>query len=603
MFQVLLVIAEQLAEPVPGAKAITFPRLASGLVAVAADGWSDNDSERIRGEAERILLLNENNGWITAFRRKADRAAVSVLAAVSSHEPLVQSAIDSTLKSFSPGFVNRRDQRASTWWRDYPNARGEARHGLMQFSQDFRSGGTSRGLAERFLVRALRADLTDAYTGVLSYLQRLGRPLVVLDNVQSGPGPGFVEAVLRDRADGITDKVVFVGGLRGQGPPLLRNVVRRSLPEVEHRSSWTPDPAVPASWALLVSLPPLSPEDTWQLVVEAGAEIRVPHHLPYAIHRLTGGNPLGVAMLAESAAQHVPGGASLRELLIADIPLHHDRAGRPAYLELLDRLVPAEHLDELTVLAAAHDHDSAYALADALLPDYFGPAGVRALKARLIQDGVPEVAGSFVGDAFLQTLLLLLLHHRETNHQQWRKAHETLVQYYAPTDEENGGGGDPARTHHRLYHELALGNTEPAVAYLRDSFPTLGPHAWLHAMQFITSAPYFPGHDAQGHASTRREDWRAAVALGHTDTQQTVPAGVDAELHLRVRRLLYALWHLTDPLILPDPRVSDRLRFDLEQLSNLRPTDNTLLWQASRDWPEETRIGRALRTTHDEDAN
>ena len=57
--QALLVVAEQLAEPVTGAGRIAFPRLMSGLVAVAAGGWDDADSERIRREVERILLLNE----------------------------------------------------------------------------------------------------------------------------------------------------------------------------------------------------------------------------------------------------------------------------------------------------------------------------------------------------------------------------------------------------------------------------------------------------------------------------------------------------------------------------------------------------------------
>ncbi|MGW0423248.1 hypothetical protein, partial [Streptomyces sp. NPDC003015] len=486
--QALLVVAEQLAEPVPGAKGITFPRLASGLVAVAAGGWSDADSERIRHEAEQILLLNENGAWINVFRRKASRAAASVVAAVSSAGPLVQTAIDATLKAFSDSLVNRRDQRASTWWRDYPNAGDNARRGLMLLSKHFRAGGTFREHAERWLVRALLADLTDAYTGVLPRLQRLGRPIVVLDNVQSGPGPGFINAVLRDRSDGITDKVVFVGGLRGEGPPVLRGAVRRSLPDVAWRSGWTREPAAPSSWALLVSLPPLSRDDTLHVVSATCAET-VPPHLPDAIYRLTGGNPLGVALLAESAAQHMPGATSPRELLVAGLQLHEHRDGRPTYLELLDRLVPAEHLDELTVLAAAHDHDSACALADALLPDGFGPADIRRLEALLIREGVSEAPGSFVGDTFVRTLLLLRLHRREMDHRQWREAHETLVRYYAPTDEEDGGGGDPARAHHRLHHELALGNGEPAVAYLRDSFPTLDTRAWLRSLRFIASAP------------------------------------------------------------------------------------------------------------------
>ncbi|MEV0639590.1 hypothetical protein AB0I77_32585 [Streptomyces sp. NPDC050619] len=598
--QALLVVAEQLAEPVTGAGRITFPRLMSGLVAVAAGGWDDADSERIRREVERILLLNESGSWVAGMAgRMAGRVAANVVAAVSGTGPLVSSAIEATLESFSDSFVSRRHQRAATWWRDYPNAAGHARRGLILLSGHFRAGGTSREHAERYLVRALLADLTDAYAGVLPRMRRLGRPLVLVDNAQSAPGPGLVDAVLRDRSEGIADQVVFVGALRGDSPSALRNAVRRALPEVARRSDWTPDPAAPSSRALLVSLPPLSPDDTLHLVGAVCADVPVPPQLPYATHRLTGGNPLGVVLLADSAAQNLPAAASLGELLTADVRLQEDRDGRPAYLELLDRLVPADRLDELTVLAAAHDHDSARALAEALLPDDFGPADVRALQSRLVREGLPEVPGRFVGDAFVRTLLLLRLHHRDADHRQWREAHETLIRYYAPLAEDD----DPARARYRLHHELALGGAESAVAYLRDTFLTLDPRTWLRSLRFIASAPYFHAHDAEGHDFAGRADRRAAVALGRTDAAQDVPDGVDAVLHLRVRRLLHAVWQLTDPLALPDPKVCDRLRFELEQLSNLRPAGNALLWRASRDWPEDALAGRALRVLEDGDGD
>ncbi|WP_217235315.1 hypothetical protein [Streptomyces sp. AC555_RSS877] len=598
--QALLVVAEQLAEPVTGAGRIAFPRLMSGLVAVAAGGWDDADSERIRREVERILLLNEGGSWVAGFAgRMAGRVTANVVAAVSGTGPLVASAIEATLESFSDSFVNRRQQRASAWWRDYPNAGGDARRGLILLSGHFRAGGTSREHAERYLVRALLADLADAYAGVLPRMQRLGRPLVLIDNAHQAPGPGLADAILRDRAGGIADQVVFVGGLRGTDRPVLRSAVRRTLAEVARRGDWAPDPAAPSSRALLVALPPLSPDDTLHLVGAACAQAAVPPQLPYAIHRLTGGNPLGIVHLADSAAQNLPGAASLGELLTADVRLDDDRDGRPTYLELLDRLVPADRLDELTVLAAAHDHASACALAEALLPDDFGPADVRALETRLVAEGLPEVPGRFVGDFFVRTLLLLRLHHRDPDHGQWRQAHETLIRYYAHAADDD----DPARARYRLHHELALGGAESAVAYLRDTFPALDIRVWLRSLRFIASAPYFHAHDPEGHdfAGAGRDDRRAAVALGRTDAGQVVPEGADAVLHLRIRRLLHAVWQLTDPLALPDAKVCDRLRFELEQLSNLRPAGNALLWRASRDWPEDALAGRALRVPDDDE--
>ncbi|MFF9771770.1 hypothetical protein ACF1GT_35230 [Streptomyces sp. NPDC014636] len=582
--QALLMIAEQLAAPVTGAGRITFPRLMSGLVAVAAGGWGDADSERIRREVERILLLNESGSWISGLAgRWAGKVAAKVVAAATGTGPLVSGAIEATLESVAEGFTSRRHQKASVWYRTYPNAGGNAQRGLILLSQHFRDGGSSREHAERYLVRALLADLTEAYAGVLPRMQRLGRPLVLLDNAQSAPGPGLVAAVLRDRTEGITDRVAFVAARRGEGREELPGAVRRGLAEVARRCDWTPD-AAPSSRALLLALPPLSPDDTLHIIGAVCENAAVPAQLPHATHRLTGGNPLGIVLLAESAAQALPGASSLGELLTAGLRTAEDEPAVPAYEALLDRLVPAEHLDELTVLAAAHDHGSACALAAALLPDTFGPASVRALQTLLAEEGLPAVPGRFVGDPFVRTLLLLRLHLRDADHTSWRTAHETLIAHYP----------DAGDARYRLHHELALGETEAAVGHLRDTFPTAEPRTWLHTLRFIASASYFHAHDAEGRDFTGRGDRRAAVALGRTDAEHAVPEGTDAVLHLRIRRLLHAVWLLADPLVLPDPQVCDRLRFELEQLSNLRPAGNALLWRASRDWPAAALAGRPM---------
>ncbi len=78
---------------------------------------------------------------------------------------------------------------------------------------------------------------------------------------------------------------------------------------------------------------------------------------------------------------------------------------------------------------------------------------------------------------------------------------------------------------------------------------------------------------------------------------------MDAVLHLRVRRLLHAVWQLTDPLVLPDRKLCERLRYELVQLSDDPRASNALLWQASQEWPEDALAGRPLRTPGDEDAD
>ncbi|MFI6490557.1 hypothetical protein [Streptomyces sp. NPDC050564] len=606
--QALTTVAEQLAEPVTGAGRIGFPRLAAGLLAVAAGGWSDRDVPRIRQEAERILLLNETGSWISGFAgRWVSKIVSKLVASLSGTGPVIAPIIEASLEAFAEGIgpAPRRLRRAASRYRDYPNAGGSPKLALILLSRHFRAGGDSRRHAERYLVRALLADLDDAYAGVVQRSHRRGRPVVLIDNVQEPAGLGLLEPVLRDRAEGIADQVVFFAALRGYGHAALRNAGRRALPEVAREAGWEAGTS-PSSRALLVSLPPLTPDDTLHVVDTASDGLApnaggpaVPSQLPHATHRLTGGSPLGITLLAESAKQNLPQGVlSLGELLTSDVAVHEDHDGRPAYQELLDRLVPGGRLDELTVLAAAHDRDSACALAEAQLPDDFGASGVLDLEERLTKEGWATADGQFVGDPFLRSLLLLRLHHGDPDHERWRAVHRTLIDHYR--DEDRVAPPDSAR--YRLHHELALGKADFAVAHLRDTFPRTDTRGWLSSLVFIASAPYYHAHDPDGR-DFDGHDHRASVALGHTDAAQQPPDSVDAVLHLRVRRLLHAVWQLTDPLVLPDSQVTERLRFELEQLSNLRPAGNALLWRASRDWPSDALAGRPFRIPGDDDEN
>ncbi|MFF0140036.1 hypothetical protein ACFYRN_26710 [Streptomyces sp. NPDC005227] len=605
--QALTTAAEQLAEPVKGAGRIAFPRLSSGLLAVAAGGWSNRDVPRVRQEAERILLLNETDSWLSGFAgRWVSKVISKLVASMSGTGPVVEPIIEATLEAFAEGVApaHRRLRKAATWYRDYPNAGGSPKLALILLSRHFRAGGDSRRHAERHLVRALLADLDDAYAGVVQRSHRRGRPVLLIDNVQEPAGLGLLEPVLRDRADGIADRAVFFAALRGHAHPALRNAGRLALPDTARESGWRPGTS-PSSRALLVALPPLTPDDTLHIMDTAsggsgatGGPDGLPAQLPHATHRLTCGSPLGITLLAASARQNLSVGAdSLGALLTADVALHEDHACRPAHQELLARLVPGGRLDELTVLAAAHDRESACSLAESRLPEDFGASGVLDLEERLASEGWATADGQFVGDPFLRALLLLRLHHADPDHERWQAVHRTLVDHYS---DHPGESAPPDSARYRLHHELALGRADFAVAHLRDTFPRTDTRGWLSALVFIASAPYYHAHDPDGR-DFDGHDHRAAVALGRTDAAHRPPEGVDAVLHLRVRRLLHAVWQLTDPLVLPDPRVTERLRFELEQLSNLRPAGNALLWRASRDWPADALAGRALRIPGDED--
>jgi hypothetical protein len=221
-YQALLVIAEQFAQR------IAFPRLASGLLAVAAGA-----------EAERVLrLCGRATGRLAGLI--AERGPVA--------EAIVEAVVEGAAEGLSPSC--RRLRRGAVWYRDYPNARGNPMRGLTLLSGHFRADGNARTHAERYLVRALLADL-DAH--------RAGRrqPVVLIDNVQETAGRRLMESVLRDRAEGITDHVVFYAALRGEGHPALRNAARRTaLPELMggRGGTWAPG-STPSSYAMLVALP------------------------------------------------------------------------------------------------------------------------------------------------------------------------------------------------------------------------------------------------------------------------------------------------------------------------------------------------------------
>lgn len=136
--------------------------------------------------------------------------------------------------------------------------------------------------------------------------------MILLDNVQEAAGRRLLESVLRGRADGRADQVTFFAGLRGQSHPALRYAARHTLPEVTGTSGWAPG-GTPSSHALLVSLPPLSPDETRQVMEAAcGPGQPIPPQFPSSAHRLTGGNPLGTSLMAESARRNLPEGSPAR---------------------------------------------------------------------------------------------------------------------------------------------------------------------------------------------------------------------------------------------------------------------------------------------------
>ncbi|MFE0652254.1 hypothetical protein ACFVZH_27115 [Streptomyces sp. NPDC059534] len=578
-------LAVQLSPKVLGARPVRFPRLSLGLVAVASLAWSREDDERARRDLHRLgpllATVDATRGAATNWVGKvlAKLAATFAEATVPLAGLLAEATVETVLEE-----VFGRLQRASeSWYGSYRNAGGRGKAGLQQLAIDFEQGGRRRREAEDFLVGALTEDLVHAYTG-LRRGSRLGRPLLLLDNAHEPLGRQLVEPILRARAaEGRRDKVVVLATSRVHDHEGLRQATRTRLPETAHRAPCPRGTSV-GSGILAVALTPLSPAQTRTAFDRQDPAGRTPAELARAVHRLTGGRPLGVALLGRAAgeapaavrARLTPGG-----LLDLTVELREDTPPVPVAPALLAELLPVRSPGPYAVLAATHDEESARMLSHARLQgeSLDGDVALR-VRDRLRAEDWPEGPGHFVADPLLRALLLHRLRFEDGDHPRyaaWHAVHETLHRHYGP---------DPGP--YRLHHDLALGRTGEAVAHLRDTFPEQDVLGWLGRLRFIASAPYPRERNRPG------DDPRRAVALGQ-DLVDSLPTGLDAdavELHLSVRRLLHAVWLLTDPLALPDDEVADRLAHELRRLSGRHLTGSGSLWDAATHWPRDIRAWR-----------
>ena len=272
-----------------------------------------------------------------------------------------------------------------------------------------------------------------------------------------------------------------------------------------------------------------------------------------------------------------------RSLLDLTVEVREDAPPVPVAPALLAELLPVRRPGPYAVLAAAHDEESARMLAHARLQgeSLDGDVALR-VRDQLRSEDWQEGPGHFVADPLLRALLLHRLRFEDGDdprYAAWRAVHETLHRHYGP---------EPGP--YRLHHDLALGRTEEAVTHLRVTFPEQDVLGWLGRLRFIGAAPHPRERNRTG------PDPRRALALGQGPPGD-LPPGLDAEtteLHLSVRRLLHAVWLLTDPLALPDDEVADRLAHELRRLSGRHLTGSGSLWDAATHWPRDIRAWREL---------
>lgn len=296
-------LAIQLSPKVLGARPVRFPRLSLGLVAVASLSWSREDDERARRD---LLRLGPLLSTVDATRGAAANWVGKVLAKLAARfaeaaVPLAGLLAEATVETVLEEVFSRLQRSSENWYGTYRNAGGNGKAGLQQLAIDFEQGGRRRREAEDFLVVALTEDLLYPYTG-LRRGGRIGRPLVLLDNAHEPLGRQLVEPILRARAEGRRDRVVILAASRIRDHEGLRQATRIRLPETAHRAPCPRGTSV-GSGILAVELTPLSPAQTRSAFDHHDPAGRTPTELARAVHRLTGGRPLGVALLGRAAGE------------------------------------------------------------------------------------------------------------------------------------------------------------------------------------------------------------------------------------------------------------------------------------------------------------
>ncbi|MER5358008.1 hypothetical protein [Streptomyces sp. NPDC002785] len=592
-------LATQLTAKVRAARPVQFPRLSLGLVAVASISWTREDETRAQRDLQSLgpVLATVDTrgdaatGWVTKVLTKLAAGAFDSMV------PLAGMVAEATVETVLEETFSRFQRRSADWYGSYPHAGGNGRIGLRQLAVDFERGGDLRRRAEDHLVLALVADLVRAYGGLARGARR-GRPVLLLDNAHTVLGRQLVEPVLRQRASGVRDQIAVFASSRARDHEGLSHAVRRRLPEVAHGSHWVRGSEV-TSGILAVELTALGPAHAQAAFDRHDPVGRTPAGLARGALRLTGGRPLGVALLAQAAGEAVvagtpqPGALVPGALLDRTVELREDRAPVRVADELLARLLPGQQLDVLSVLAAAHGEDSARLLATARLRGRSLDGDV-ALQVRdvLRAQGWPVGPEYFVADPLLRSLLLHRLRFQDDDHPYyavWRAVHETLRTAYAP-------GGRCPSVPHRLHQELVLGRTRDCVTHLRERFTDGDVTAWLGSLRFIASAPC-PRPPGYAGPDPRRAVALGREAAGSLPDGETGLAGLGeraVELQLQLRRLLHAVWLLSDPLALPDEEVIDKMAHELRQLSGRHPTGNSVLWDAATHWPQDIRAWRPL---------
>lgn len=564
--ELLTTLARGLCTHRPGFGRLRLPRLLTGLVTVSAWHRGHLDEQACARDRMADLLVDCGLEKDQERARSWPGDVVDLIGGWGSDElgPIAAAGVH----LFTDRYLGFRENRATRqWYAGLDGLPAAGRGGDNVFTvlcRGFHLGDDTRRRTEGHLVEALLEDLRAAYGGWRN-LNAAPRPLALLDNVHTPAGAHLLDLLLSRRtdADERPDPLVVLATALGE-PRGARfaSATRWTFADVPELAGWRRRVRGSASAGLVVlPLPPLERAELLSMM-HVGEERAVPQEVARAVHRFTGGSPLGCRIFYDALdAAPEPAGVETHEL--ARLRLR----GEHVTEQMLQALVPAAELSAyLVLLCVAQDTAAARALAAAYLTRDHQAGAVETVRSHLRAEQWPQAGRPFVADDFLRAVLVHELRRRPARAADppvsWPELHELLSDHH-------GGRGEPATARH---HELAAGLPDGPVRWLADTFHDAAAERWLDDLWHIATAPHPP--------DPAWADACRATASGERDG-----TFVGDSVQRSVNRLLHAVWFAADPLSVPDAHLRGRVGRELDFLSLKHPTGNSTLYDASQEWP------------------
>lgn len=448
---------------------LEFPRVWMALLAIRADLDSEPLGEHTLPEGERDRLK-----WMLGKVRTRGRGTLRKLGdqleragrAISPEEFLTGFGAVEILRTglgLSGFAVNTVDEVLS--W--YSTGKAEPVDELIALRHQVQDpdhynavlGRNNRELAAQSLCKALRADLRD-----LSRAQRrLPTPALMLDNVDRGPGPELVSALVGSAKDG-GDHLSVVAATAG-GRTGVVNVLPLAMED---------------AWWSRYRLQPFTTAEVGELLIEASGQGWHSDDVVDHLWGFTGGHPGASVALVEAWVRCAGSG-------VADALLDRPPAQGMEALPTTENLmltsvlgVPPNDLNTdllaaLTTCSAARDVESGLWLyREQSGPDHEVGEPVL-LEYPLWEEGRPTV---------LRNLLQRVLARREPSgtYPDWSTVHRSLVHRYRTVQT------DPVR---KAYHLLCAGEFLLVAEFLVERLidPEIDGDEWVWTLQEVADAP------------------------------------------------------------------------------------------------------------------